>query len=768
MTYWYVIERRGMYEERTDIPYSSSNLAIYVEGLDIVISSHYIYLYVDMLNAIVQVQLPEKYINKTCGLCGDFNGFEYYDEGFNTDDPDSINAILDEFMIDIPGEYCVHSSAPLKPICNYVNDTCKQILQSAALANCTEHFNMLPYLEMCEMDSCNCNTSDSLVLACICSTLSEFSKQCAHAKLYTGNWRSPEVCGNLTVFMPTSFYAVVKADFGLQLELQLTPIMQAYIYVERSYFGLTCGLCGNFNDKQADDYTLPNGLTMQDLSTFTYAWRSEQTCPNVPTIVIDPCSIYIQKEAYASMWCSKINSEKIFATCRELVDPAIYYQLLSALHAENSVWYVLSYRPEERGFHVDLKSAMDEMCTNCLYDTCLCKHSEDCMCALFSSFVRACTEHGIIIDDWREVICTRYIQNCDAPMVYRETVHTCQPTCKSLGEPDKSCTVDFVDIDGCVYCTLPMVYFNCSEEPPGSQGIECLKSCQNLDVDCGSTILLSDGDVQIISEGTEMDSQFQLMNNSLFLSINFTNGLVMIWDKKTALTVKIPVTFQHKVCGMCGNYDGNSNNDFTTRSQLSVEDVMEFGNSWKLPPTCPDADSMIEPCDINHHRKSWAQKQCGIMLGPTFKPCHSEVDPTGYYEACVKDSCACDEGGDCECYCTAIAMYALQCLSHCICIEWRTPGRCPVFCDYYNEEGKCEWHYKACGANCMQTCRNPSGNCSTEPVKIEGCYPRCPEDTPYYEETTMKCVSQCGCYDHMGHYYMIGDKIVSCNNCEVW
>lgn len=43
-----------------------------------------------------------------------------------------------------------------------------------------------------------------------------------------------------------------------------------------------------------------------------------------------------------------------------------------------------------------------------------------------------------------------------------------------------------------------------------------------------------------------------------------------------------------------------------------------------------------------------------------------------------------------------------------------------IFCDYYNVPDGCEWHYKPCGANCMKTCRNPSGNCSSLITAVEG------------------------------------------------
>lgn len=43
-----------------------------------------------------------------------------------------------------------------------------------------------------------------------------------------------------------------------------------------------------------------------------------------------------------------------------------------------------------------------------------------------------------------------------------------------------------------------------------------------------------------------------------------------------------------------------------------------------------------------------------------------------------------------------------------------------LFCDYYNPEGECEWHYKPCGAPCMKTCRNPSGQCMNNLPGLEG------------------------------------------------
>uniref|UniRef100_A0A673XWI0 VWFD domain-containing protein n=1 Tax=Salmo trutta TaxID=8032 RepID=A0A673XWI0_SALTR len=206
----------------------------------------------------------------------------------------------------------------------------------------------------------------------------------------------------------------------------------------------------------------------------------------------------------------------------------------------------------------------------------------------------------------------------------------------------------------------------------------------------------------------------------IYLVIEANNGLILMWDRKTSMFIKLNPQFKGHVCGLCGNYDGNANNDFTTRSQAVVVNPLDFGNSWKVSASCPDAKSKRSPCTANPYRQSWSQKQCSIIQSKVFTDCHSKVDPSPFYDACVTDSCACDSGGDCECFCTAVAAYAEACNEAGACIAWRSPQICPLFCDYYNSPGECEWHYKACGAQCMKTCRNPSGSCSTQIPPLEG------------------------------------------------
>lgn len=42
------------------------------------------------------------------------------------------------------------------------------------------------------------------------------------------------------------------------------------------------------------------------------------------------------------------------------------------------------------------------------------------------------------------------------------------------------------------------------------------------------------------------------------------------------------------MCGLCGNFDGIQNNDFTSSSLQVEEDPVDFGNSWKVSSQCAD------------------------------------------------------------------------------------------------------------------------------------------------------------------------------------
>ncbi|XP_078077489.1 uncharacterized protein LOC144499246 [Mustelus asterias] len=730
----------------------------------------------------------------------------------------------------------------------------------------------------------------------------------------------PLVTANYTVFKPSTFHILLETRFGLQLQVQIVPLMQVYITLEQSYKGKTCGFCGNFNDILHDDLLASNGIIEGTAASFANTWKAQQRCRVKSNRLENPCAISVENKNYAEYWCSLLKEPGgEFAPCHSTVQPNEYF-------------------------------------VKCMYDSCNCDKNEDCMCAALYSYVRACANKGVMLTNWREKVCGSYIKTCPKTLVYSYDMKGCRRTCRSLSEKDITCGIQHVPVDGCgcaegmymndkgrcvpssecpclyqgtilnpgetinqgdthcvcqggnVQCTTslhriqkcspPKIYLSCNTTEPGSTGAECRRICgnQNLDcysekcvsgcvcpeglldnrngscviedkcpcmhndfqhspgsritvdcntctcqkgswdctnipcfgactiygsghyitfdgkrynfdgnceyvaaqdycgdnltngtfslitenVPCGTTgttcsksiklffenfeLKLAEGKHEVIQRNENKKVPFTIRSLGLYLALEANNGLILIWDKKTSVFIKLSPSYKGNICGLCGNFDGNANNDFMMRSQSVVTDVTQFGNSWKLTTNCPDAVPDDDPCTKKPHRRSWAQKQCSIITSDIFANCHQMVDPNPFYDACVHDSCSCDSGGDCECFCMAVASYAFACNETGRCIDWRTPEICPMYCSFYNPSPEmCEWHYYPCGFPCFKSCLNPLGLCNIT-FQLGGCYPKCPENAPIYDEHTKQCVSQCGCYDENGKHYEINETVEATNN----
>uniref|UniRef100_A0A4W4EJF8 Otogelin n=1 Tax=Electrophorus electricus TaxID=8005 RepID=A0A4W4EJF8_ELEEL len=132
-----------------------------------------------------------------------------------------------------------------------------------------------------------------------------------------------------------------------------------------------------------------------------------------------------------------------------------------------------------------------------------------------------------------------------------------------------------------------------------------------------------------------------------------------------------------KLSGLCGNFDLKTVNDMRTPDNMDLLTAQEFGNSWTAAE-CVNSPDIRHPCTLNPLREPFAKRQCGILLSEVFQVCHPVVDVTWFYMNCLADTCGCSRGGDCECFCTSVAVYAHRCCHHGITIDWRTPSLCLI------------------------------------------------------------------------------------------
>ncbi|MXQ90463.1 hypothetical protein E5288_WYG016334 [Bos mutus] len=256
----------------------------------------------------------------------------------------------------------------------------------------------------------------------------------------------PVSVADVTVFRPSSFFILVQTGPWLQLQVQLVPLMQVFLRLDPAYRGQMCGLCGNFNQNQADDFRTVSGVVEATAAAFANTWKTQAACPNVKNSFEDPCSLSVEN-----------------GVCPAAPGPLDY--------------------PGSGPGSCEAGAGGDQ---NCLFDTCNCEKSEDCMCAALSSYVRACAARGVLLSGWRDGVCkgkpslgplqsqfaraqgergqatrpltcvllthppAKYASSCPKTQSYAHVVDSCQPTCRSLSQPDVSCDVAFVPVDGCV------------------------------------------------------------------------------------------------------------------------------------------------------------------------------------------------------------------------------------------------------------------------------------------------------------------------------
>lgn len=54
------------------------------------------------------------------------------------------------------------------------------------------------------------------------------------------------------------------------------------------------GLCGNFNQNQADDFTALSGVVEGTGAAFANTWKTQASCPNAKNLFEDPCSLSVE------------------------------------------------------------------------------------------------------------------------------------------------------------------------------------------------------------------------------------------------------------------------------------------------------------------------------------------------------------------------------------------------------------------------------------------------------------------------------------------
>ncbi|KYO43844.1 SCO-spondin [Alligator mississippiensis] len=674
------------------------------------------------------ITLQPAFAHKVRGLCGTYN-WNQQDE-FTTPAGDveaSAAAFAHKFRVS--GECPVPSAATFDPCSTYAQhrafaEAACAVLHGPAFQPCHHLVDREPFHQLCLYDVCGCPADKD----CLCGAVAAYARQCAQEGAPVP-WRNQTFCG-------------VQCGGGQVYQECSAPCRKTCSDLHLD----GAGACQEL-DVCVAGCNCPEGLVLDEGGQCI----PPAMCPCLHGDETHPPGSRIRRSCNTCV-CMDGAWNCTDASCPEAVScpGELVYAFGGCLHTCDSPEGNLSCSGLTEGCVCPPGTVfLNERCVS--PEECPCQHNG-----------RLYQPNDTIIKDCNTCVCRSRRWQCSS--------HRCAGTCMASGDPH------YITFDGRAFsflgdCEYVLVrehggLFSVTVEnvPCGTSGITCTKS---VVVEIGNTVvhLLRGRAVTVNGASVRPPKVYggnglTLERAGLFLILISQLGLTVLWDGGTRVYVKLDPVFQGRVAGLCGNFDGDTENDFTSQQGMVEPTADLFGNSWRVSLLCPEVNEgdFEHPCTENSHRATWARKRCSILLQMLFTPCHEEVPCQQFYDWCIFDACGCDSGGDCECLCTAIAAYAEECNQRGVYIRWRSQDLCPMQCDNGLE-------YEACGPACPQTCKTfgleLAEHCDAVSC-VEGCF--CPEGKVLHGGS---CIdpSECPCYWE-GTSFPSGTAVKQeCKNC---
>uniref|UniRef100_A0A8D0MXU6 Otogelin n=1 Tax=Sus scrofa TaxID=9823 RepID=A0A8D0MXU6_PIG len=570
-----------------------------------------------------------------------------------------------------------------------------------------------------------------------------------------------------------------------------------YIKMSPEFLGWTHGLCGNNNADPQDDLVTSYGKLTDDVAEFVHSWQEQapnqppgpttSTLPRPPCLQQNPgtmqgvydrceallrppfdaCHAYVSPLPFTasctSDLCQSAGDEATW--CRALAEYArACAQAGRPLQGwRNQLWQCM-VRCKEKAF---------------IYNECIaccpasCQPRASCVDSEIACVDGCYCPDGLIFEDGgcvapAECPCEFHGTLYPVGSVVKEDCNTCTCTAgkwvcsTSVCPAECSVTGDihFTTFDGRRY-TFPATcqYILAKSRSSGTftvtlQNAPCGLNQDGVCVQSVSVILHQDprrqvtltqaGDVLLFDQykvtPPYTDDAFEIRRlSSVFLRVKTNVGVQVLYDREgLRLYLQVDQRWVEDTVGLCGTFNGNTQDDFLSPVGVPESTPQLFGNSWKTLSACSPlvSGSPLDPCDVHLQAASYALQSCSVLTGDLFAPCSVYLSPVPYFEQCRRDACRCGQ----PCLCATLAHYAHLCQRHGLPIDFRTRlPACALSCEATKE-------YSPCVAPCGQTCQDLASPeaCGVEGGSdlrgdecVEGC--ACPPDT-YLDTQADLCV----------------------------
>ncbi|XP_009947208.1 PREDICTED: otogelin [Leptosomus discolor] len=602
------------------------------------------------------LQADGRWKDDTVGLCGTFNGNMEDDFLSPVGVTESTPELFGNTWKTSSACLLVHDSSQMDPCdihlqaASYAAEACS-ILTKELFAPCYPYLSPIPYFEQCRRDTCKCGQ------ICFCSALAHYAHHCRRFGVVIDFRGAVPDCA--LSCEDTKEYSTCVSTCGRTCQALSVPETCSSDCVE----GCACPAGMYLNSKtercvrrsecpcyfQGIDY--PPGENVMTSLGKCHCRDGVMNCDN--NIIAHGCPV-----------------GQIFINCS---NPQVDPELSRERTCENQLLNLT--------FSAHLPCVSGCVCPPGLVkhgDVCL--DADECPCSWKG---KEYFPGDKVISSCHTCICQHGSFQC--------TFHPCPSMCTAYGDRHYR-TFDGLTFDFVGTCKVYLVKGTTSTSfSVIVENINCFNTgtmCRkNVFITVGKSFLIFDDETGNpgLSSYTEELQKIQLWKAGFFTVVHFPDEhITILWDQRTTVHVQMGHQWQGKLTGLCGNFDLKTVNELRTPDNFELTNSQEFGNSWTAVE-CVDSSDIRNPCSLNPLREPFAKKECGILLSEAFEACHPVIDVTWFYSNCLTDTCGCNQGGDCECFCTSVSAYAHQCCQHGIAVDWRSPRVCPYDCEYFNK-----------------------------------------------------------------------------------
>ncbi|KAJ8384467.1 hypothetical protein AAFF_G00204880 [Aldrovandia affinis] len=260
-------------------------------------------------------------------------------------------------------------------------------------------------------------------------------------------------------------------------------------------------------------------------------------------------------------------------------------------------------------------------------------------------------------------------------------------------------------------------------------------------------------------------------------------GLEVKYDWNSKLYIMVPSSYFRALGGLCGNYNGNRQDEFTDPKGKKISTVLEFAKSWKVKDGdvfCnDDCRGKCPSCSVTLQEKYRRETFCGLMTQKdgAFSSCHKTLEPNMYVDNCVYDVCI--NKGIKRFLCDNIASYADACMAEGVKLtgrSWRDLANCRSGDPHYRTfDGKRFDFQGTCTYYLSKLVKTADPSLVPFEVRVQNqnrgrnkavSYTKTVEITVYGNTIVLSKESpECGCA-RGGHYYKMGQVFFPKGLCK--